>query len=129
MHTARTHPHTSAPSSDHRSAVFRGLTACRVAFFAFGTPSATPSWGFATASHRTKETNMATGTFGDRTTNNSSFDWLERHRDLVGFSSEEWRRLVNDDRVALSGVSLLLTSIIAMGMLGMLVVVGILAFG
>jgi hypothetical protein len=72
---------------------------------------------------------MATGAFETRPSTDSSFDWLERHRDIVGFSQLEWRRLVNDDRVALSGVSMLLTAIVALGMLGMLVVVAILACG
>jgi hypothetical protein len=73
--------------------------------------------------------NMATGVVPNRSKNDPSLDWLDSHRDLVRFSSEEWRKLLDDDRVALSGVSLLLTAIIALGMAGMLVVVAILAFG
>ncbi len=72
---------------------------------------------------------MATGTAPNRLANDPSPDWLGSHRDQIGFSPEEWQRFADDDRIALSGISVLLTSIIAMGMVGMLVVVAILAFG
>ncbi|HVC94557.1 MAG TPA: hypothetical protein VND64_12740 [Pirellulales bacterium] len=72
---------------------------------------------------------MATGTVRNRLTNDPSPDWLASHRDQIGFSPEEWKRFADDDRIALSGISVLLTAIIAMGMVGMLVVVAILAFG
>lgn len=45
------------------------------------------------------------------------------------FSDEQWRHLLNEDNFALSSVSLVLVSIIGIGLLGMLTVVGILAFG
>jgi len=45
------------------------------------------------------------------------------------FSEAQWQELLNEDNFALSSVSLLLASIVAMGMLGMMMVVGILAFG
>lgn len=45
------------------------------------------------------------------------------------FADEEWRTLLNEDNFALSSVSILLAVIIGMGMLGMAIVVGILAFG
>ena len=45
------------------------------------------------------------------------------------FSAAEWRELLDEDSFALSTVSLLLATIIGLGMLGMAVVVGILAFG
>ncbi|HQU45434.1 MAG TPA: hypothetical protein PK867_21645 [Pirellulales bacterium] len=45
------------------------------------------------------------------------------------FTDSEWRDLLNEDNVALSSISLLLAAIIGLGMLGMAVVVGILAFG
>lgn len=45
------------------------------------------------------------------------------------FADDEWRTLLNEDNFALSSVSILLGVIIGMGMLGMAIVVGILAFG
>ena len=45
------------------------------------------------------------------------------------FTDAQWRQLLDDDRVALSSVSILLGAIIGLGMLGMAVVVAILAFG
>ncbi|HUY31779.1 MAG TPA: hypothetical protein VMV69_03295 [Pirellulales bacterium] len=65
----------------------------------------------------------------DRPTHDPSHNRSHSHPDVAAFSSEEWRQFADDDRVALSGISLLLTAIIGMGMLGMLVVVAILAFG
>lgn len=45
------------------------------------------------------------------------------------FSQAQWHELIQEDNAALSGISILLTAIISMGMLGMAIVVGILAFG
>jgi hypothetical protein len=45
------------------------------------------------------------------------------------FADDEWRNLLDEDNFALSSISLLLAAIIGIGMLGMAVVVGILAFG
>ena len=45
------------------------------------------------------------------------------------FSESQWRELIDEDSFALSSVSLLLATIIGLGMLGMAVVVGILVFG
>ncbi len=72
---------------------------------------------------------MSTHAATDRLTHDPSLDWLQRCPDVAGFSSDQWRQLVDDDRTALSRISLLLTSIIGLGMVGMLVVVAILAFG
>ena len=45
------------------------------------------------------------------------------------FSDAQWRELLNEDNFALSSVSLLLASIVGIGLVGMMLVVGILAFG
>lgn len=45
------------------------------------------------------------------------------------FSDAQWRELLNEDSFALSSVWLLLASIVGMGLLGMMMMVGILAFG
>jgi hypothetical protein len=54
---------------------------------------------------------------------------LPAQPDVSRFSDAQWRELLDDDRFAFSTVSLLLAAIIGLGMLGMAVVVGILAFG
>lgn len=54
---------------------------------------------------------------------------LPAQPDVSRFSASEWRELLDEDSFALSTVSLLLATIIGLGMLGMAVVVGILAFG
>jgi len=45
------------------------------------------------------------------------------------FSDAQWRELLNEDNFALSSVSLFLASIVGLGLVGMTLVVGILAFG
>ncbi|HVX12762.1 MAG TPA: hypothetical protein VHC22_16390 [Pirellulales bacterium] len=45
------------------------------------------------------------------------------------FSEMQWRELLDEDRFALSTISLLLASIVGVGLAGMAVVVAILAFG
>lgn len=49
-------------------------------------------------------------------------------RELGYFSPDQWRVLRDEDSSALGSVSLLLMSIVAVGMLGMAMVVAILAF-
>lgn len=51
------------------------------------------------------------------------------HPEISPFSAFQRRELLDEDNFALSTVSLLIASIIGLGMLGMAVVVGILAFG
>lgn len=48
--------------------------------------------------------------------------------DAFCFSDAQWRELLDEDSFALSTVSLLLSAIIGLGMLGMAIVVGILVF-
>ncbi|HVX63803.1 MAG TPA: hypothetical protein VHC19_24490 [Pirellulales bacterium] len=44
------------------------------------------------------------------------------------FSEEQWRELLAEDRVALGSVSMLLMSIVGVGMLGVMIVVAIMTF-
>lgn len=47
---------------------------------------------------------------------------------LDQFSEEQWRELLAEDRVALGSVSMLLMSIVGLGMFGVMIVVAIMAF-
>ena len=49
--------------------------------------------------------------------------------DASRFSEDQWRELLDEDSFAFSTISLLLASIIGLGLLGMMIVVGVLAFG
>jgi hypothetical protein len=72
---------------------------------------------------------MSTTATGMDEATETSHGWFHGRRDSASFSPEEWLRLLDEDRIALSRISLLLTAIVACGMLGMLVVVAILALG
>ena len=52
-----------------------------------------------------------------------------RQPDVWNLGEANWQALLDEDRFALSTVSLLLTSIIALGLVGLVVVVCVLVFG
>ncbi len=55
---------------------------------------------------------------------------IKHHPDgnLPLFTEEQWRELLAEDRLALGSVSMLLMSIVGVGMLGVMIVVTIMAF-
>lgn len=63
------------------------------------------------------------------TTNAPFHSPLPAQPGMSRFSEMQWRELLDEDRFALSTISLLLASIVGVGLAGMAVVVAILAFG
>lgn len=61
-------------------------------------------------------------------TSPSAHSGLSRQPTTSRFSDAQWHQLLDEDRVALLSVSILLGTIIGVGMLGMAVVVAILVF-